>query len=186
MMIPQPLSQLGDLARRPGRRVLCSPKTAAPSISNATVASPAAPCLELSTGIALAFPRGPFVPAAAAWELQEATSGKFQLGLGTQVRKNVVHRYGMAFHRPGPRLRYLLAVKACFAVFQTGTPDHHGEFDNPDFITAQWSPARIDPPRSQPRWAAVNPWMRRGGRRGVGRGRVRGDDHADPGADEHP
>lgn len=185
MMIPQPLSQLGDLARRPGRRVLCSPKTAAPSISNATVASPAAPGLELSTGIALAFPRGPFVPAAAAWELQEATSGKFQLGLGTQVRKNVVHRYGMAFHRPGPRLRYLLAVKACFAVFQTGTPDHHGEFDNPDFITAQWSPARIDP-RSQPRWAAVNPWMRRGGRRGVGRGRVRGDDHADPGADEHP
>ncbi|REZ75154.1 LLM class flavin-dependent oxidoreductase, partial [Mycobacterium tuberculosis] len=82
MMIPQPLSQLGDLARRPGRRVLCSPKTAAPSISNATVASPAAPGLELSTGIALAFPRGPFVPAAAAWELQEATSGKFQLGLG--------------------------------------------------------------------------------------------------------
>lgn len=60
MMIPQPLSQLGDLARRPGRRVLCSPKTAAPSISNATVASPAAPGLELSTGIALAFPRGPF------------------------------------------------------------------------------------------------------------------------------
>jgi alkanesulfonate monooxygenase SsuD/methylene tetrahydromethanopterin reductase-like flavin-dependent oxidoreductase (luciferase family) len=90
---------------------------------------PAAPALELSTGVAVAFPRSPFVTAAAAWELQEATCGKFRLGLGTQVRSHVVRRYGVDFERPGPRLRdYLLAVKACFSAFRTGKLDHHGEF----------------------------------------------------------
>ena len=47
---------------------------------NAAVASQAAPGLELSTGVAVAFPRSPFVTAATAWELQEATGGKFRLG----------------------------------------------------------------------------------------------------------
>jgi hypothetical protein len=47
----------------------------------------------------------------------------------------------MAFERPGPRLRdYLLAVKACFAAFRSGTLDHHGDFYDLDFITPQWSP----------------------------------------------
>jgi alkanesulfonate monooxygenase SsuD/methylene tetrahydromethanopterin reductase-like flavin-dependent oxidoreductase (luciferase family) len=62
---------------------------------NAAVASQAAPELELSTGVAVAFPRSPFVTAATAWELQEATGGKFRLGLGTQVRKHVERRYGV-------------------------------------------------------------------------------------------
>jgi alkanesulfonate monooxygenase SsuD/methylene tetrahydromethanopterin reductase-like flavin-dependent oxidoreductase (luciferase family) len=62
------------------------------------------------------------VTAAVAWKLQEATSGKFRLGLGTQVRTHVVRRYGMEFERPGPRLRdYVRAVKGCFHAFRTGT-----------------------------------------------------------------
>ena len=107
---------------------------------NAAVASQAAPDLELSTGVAVAFPRSPFVTAASAWELQEATGGKFRLGLGTQVRTHVVRRYGMDFERPGPRLRdYVRAVKACFEAFRTGKLDHHGDFYDLDFITPQWS-----------------------------------------------
>ena len=43
---------------------------------NAAVASQAAPGLKLSTGVAVAFPRSPFVTAATAWELQEATDPK--------------------------------------------------------------------------------------------------------------
>jgi alkanesulfonate monooxygenase SsuD/methylene tetrahydromethanopterin reductase-like flavin-dependent oxidoreductase (luciferase family) len=74
---------------------------------NVAVASQAAPGLELLTGVAVAFSRSPFVTAATAWELQEATGGKFRLGLGTQVRTHVVRRYGMAFDRPGPRLHPL-------------------------------------------------------------------------------
>jgi len=165
MMIPQPLGQVGDLARRTqtaGFSGLLFTETGRTAYLNAAVASQAAPGLELSTGVAVAFPRSPFVTAATAWELQQATGGKFRLGLGTQVRTHVVRRYGMAFDRPGPRLRdYVRAVKACFSAFRTGTLDHRGDFYSLDFITPQWSPGPIDAPDPKVDIAAVNPWMLR-------------------------
>src|SRR5690349_15949301 len=131
MTVPQPLGKIGDLARRVARAGfsgLLFTETGRTAYLNAAVASQAAPGLELSTGVAVAFPRSPFVTAASAWELQEATGGKFRLGLGTQVRTHVVRRYGMEFERPGPRLRdYVRAVKACFHAFRTGRLDHHGD-----------------------------------------------------------
>ena len=165
MTIPRPLDKIGDLARRTqsaGFSGLLFTETGRTAYLNAAVASQAAPGLELSTGVAVAFPRSPFVTAATAWELQEATGGKFRLGLGTQVRTHVVRRYGTAFDRPGPRLRdYIHAVKACFSAFRTGTLDHHGDFYDLDFITPQWSPGPIDAPDPKVDVAAVNPWMLR-------------------------
>ena len=165
MTTPAPLRRIGDLARRTqsaGFSGLLFTETGRTAYLNAAVASQAAPELEMSTGVAVAFPRSPFVTAATAWELQEATGGKFRLGLGTQVRTHVVRRYGVDFDRPGPRLRdYLLAVKACFSAFRTGKLDHHGEFYDLDFITPQWSPGPIDVPDPKVDIAAVNPWMLR-------------------------
>ena len=165
MTVPQPLGRIGELARRTqsaGFSGLLFTETGRTAYLNAAVASQAAPGLELSTGVAVAFPRSPFVTAAAAWELQEASGGNFRLGLGTQVRTHVVRRYGAAFERPGPRLRdYLLAVKACFSAFRSGKLDHHGEFYDLDFITPQWSAGPIDAPDPKVDIAAVNPWMLR-------------------------
>ena len=165
MTVPQPLDKIGDLARRVqavGFSGLLFTETGRTAYLNAAVASQAAPGLELSTGVAVAFPRSPFVTAATAWELQETTGGKFRLGLGAQVRTHVVRRYGVAFEHPGPRLRdYVRAVKACFTAFRTGTLDHHGEYYDLDFITPQWSPGPIDAPDPKVDVAAVNPWMLR-------------------------
>ncbi|TFV56822.1 TIGR03617 family F420-dependent LLM class oxidoreductase [Mycobacterium sp. PS03-16] len=165
MVTPQPLRETGRLARRTqasGFSGMLFTETGRTAYLNAAVASQAAPGLELSTGVAVAFPRSPFVTAAAAWELQEATGGTFRLGLGTQVRTHVVRRYGVPFEHPGPRLRdYVLAVKACFAAFRSGTLDHHGEFYELDFITPQWSAGPIDAPDPKVDVAAVNPWMLR-------------------------
>lgn len=165
MTAPRPLGQMGDIARRTqasGFSGLLFTETGRTAYLNAAVASQAAPGLELSTGVAVAFPRSPFVTAANAWELQEATNGRFRLGLGTQVRTHVVRRYGTTFDHPGPRLRdYALAVKACFSAFRTGKLDHHGEFYDLDFITPQWSPGPIDAPDPKVDVAAVNPWMLR-------------------------
>ncbi|MDG4663750.1 TIGR03617 family F420-dependent LLM class oxidoreductase [Mycobacterium sp. 236(2023)] len=165
MTTPQPLQSIGDLARRSqaaGFAGLLFTETGRTAYLNAAVAAQAAPGLQLSTGVAVAFPRSPFVTAATAWELQEATGGKFRLGLGTQVRTHVVRRYGAEFEHPGPRLRdYVLAVKACFAAFRTGTLDHHGDFYDLDFITPQWSAGPIDAPDPMVDVAAVNPWMLR-------------------------
>jgi probable F420-dependent oxidoreductase len=165
MTTPAPLRRVGDIARRAqsaGFSGLLFTETGRTAYLNAAVASQAAPELELSTGVAVAFPRSPFVTAATAWELQEATGGKFRLGLGTQVRTHVVRRYGVDFERPGPRLRdYVHAVKACFSAFRSGKLDHHGDFYDLDFITPQWSPGPIDAPDPKVDIAAVNPWMLR-------------------------
>ena len=165
MTVPQPLTKSGELAasvQKAGFSGLLFTETGRTAYLNAAVASQAAPGLQLSTGVAVAFPRSPFVTAAEAWELQEATDGKFRLGLGTQVRTHVVRRYGVEFERPGPRLRdYVRAVKACFHAFRTGKLDHHGDFYSLDFITPQWSPGPIDAPDPKVDIAAVNPWMLR-------------------------
>ncbi|OBG32627.1 TIGR03617 family F420-dependent LLM class oxidoreductase [Mycobacterium sp. E3198] len=165
MTVPQSLDKIGDLARRTqaaGFAGMLLTETGRTPYLSAAVASQAAPGLELSTGVAVAFPRSPFVTAATAWELQESTGGRFRLGLGTQVRTHVVRRYGVAFERPGPRLRdYVRAVKSCFAAFRTGKLEHHGEFYDLDFITPQWSAGPIDAPDPKVDVAAVNPWMLR-------------------------
>ena len=165
MTVPQPLGRVGDLAARTqaaGFSGLLFTETGRTAYLNAAVASQAAPGLELSTGVAVAFPRSPFVTAAAAWELQEASGGNFRLGLGTQVRTHIVRRYGVDFERPGPRLRdYLLSVKACFSAFRSGKLDRRGEFYDLDFITPQWSAGPIDAPDPKVDIAAVNPWMLR-------------------------
>src|SRR5262245_842261 len=67
--------------------------------------------LDVGTGIALAFPRSPMITAIDAWELAEATDGRFILGLGTQVKAHIERRYASTFDHPGPRLReYVLAL----------------------------------------------------------------------------
>jgi probable F420-dependent oxidoreductase len=165
MITPQPLQTIGDLARRTqaaGFSGMLFTETGRTPFMNAALAAQAAPGLELSTGVAVAFPRSPFITAATAWELQEATNGGFRLGLGTQVRTHVVRRYGAEFEHPGPRLRdYVLAVKACFAAFRSGTLEHRGDFYSLDFLTPQWSPGPIDAPDPKVDVAAVNPWMLR-------------------------
>ncbi len=126
------------------------------------VAATAGLDLDYATGVAVAFPRSPMVTASTAWELAEATNGRFRLGLGTQVRAHIERRYGSAFEHPGPRLRdYVLAVKACFAGFRGEKLDHHGDFYDLSLLPAMWSPGPIaaaDPPVDL---AAVNPWMLR-------------------------
>ena len=126
----------------------------------ATAAALGAPELELSTGVAVAFPRSPMITAQNAWELQELTGGRFRLGLGTQVRTHVVRRYGVEFEHPGPRLRdYVRAVKACFAGFRGEPLDHHGDFYELTFLNRQWSPGPLDVADPKVDIAAVNPWM---------------------------
>ncbi|HEX5366221.1 MAG TPA: TIGR03617 family F420-dependent LLM class oxidoreductase [Acidimicrobiales bacterium] len=119
--------------------------------------------IDILTGIAVAFPRSPMVTAEVAWELADASGGRFRLGLGTQVRAHVERRYGVAFDPPGPRMRdYLLAVRACFHAFRTGEPlDHHGPYYDLSLLPAMWSPGPIAPPDPPVDLAAVNPWMLR-------------------------
>ena len=165
MTVPRALSQMGALALRTqqaGFDGMLFTEGGRTAYTAVTAASLGASGLEMSTGVAVAFPRSPMITAQLAWELQELTGGRFRVGLGTQVRTHVVRRYGVEFERPGPRLRdYVSAVKACFAAFRGEPLDHHGEFYDLDFLNRQWSPGPIEQPDPKVDLAAVNPWMLR-------------------------
>lgn len=78
-----------------------------------------APNLDISTAIAVAFPRNPSHLAYQAWDLQKFSKGKFLLGLGSQIKPHIEKRFGCDFSPPAPRMRELiLAVKAFFNTFQ--------------------------------------------------------------------
>ncbi len=119
--------------------------------------------LALATGIAVAFPRSPMVTAQLAYELADASGGRFRLGLGTQVRAHIERRYGAEFEHPAPRLaEYVRAVRACFRAFRGIEPlDFAGRFYSLSLLPPTWSPGPIEAPDPPVEMAAVNPTMLR-------------------------
>lgn len=85
--------------------------------------------LRVATSVLVAFPRSPMNVAIAAWDLQQLSGGRFELGLGSQVRGNIVGRYSTPWTAPVPRMReYIGALRAIFDVFQNGgSLDFRGE-----------------------------------------------------------
>lgn len=82
--------------------------------------------LRVSTGVVVAFARSPMLLAQQAWALQRMSNGRFELGLGTQVKGNIEKRFGMPWSAPVPRMRdYVGALRAIFACWQKGTPLHY-------------------------------------------------------------
>ncbi len=128
-----------------------------------TAAATAAPSLEMSTGIAVAFPRSPMIAATAAWEIAANTGGRFRLGLGSQVKGHVVRRYSAEFKPPAPRLRdYVEAVKACWRAFRREEPlAHDGPYYRLNYLPEAWSPPRHDHEDLEVDISAVGPIMSR-------------------------
>lgn len=133
-------------------------RTAYLSVAAAALATES---LEFTTGIAVAFPRSPMITAANAWELQEASRGRFRLGLGTQVRAHITRRYGVEFDPPGPRMRdYIGALKAIFRAYNKEEKlDYHGPYYELTLFNDMWSPGPIKFPPPAIDAAAVNPYM---------------------------
>ena len=99
--------------------------------------------LKFGTGVAIAFPRSPFVTAQMAWDLQRFSGGRFLLGLGTQVKGHNERRYSTAWPSPhGPRLKeYILCLKAIFKTFQTSArPDYMGKHYQFSLISPFFNP----------------------------------------------
>jgi len=120
--------------------------------------------IALGTNVAIAFPRSPMVTAQLAWDLQRLSGGRFQLGLGTQVKGHVERRYASTWSSaPGPRMReYLLCLAAMFEGFQTGgKPDFEGEHYQFTLMSPFFNPGPIEHPHIPIHLAAVNPYMAR-------------------------
>ncbi len=165
MMTPADLNRTASeaqLVQRSGFGGLVLTETSRSAYLAGTAVAMSAPRLRVSTGVAVAFARSPMVTAGAAWELQEATGGRFRLGLGTQVRAHIERRYGMEFSPPGPRMaEYVRAVRAAFAGFRGEPLDFEGQWWSMSLLPRAWSPGPIDHPDPPVDVAAVNPWMLR-------------------------
>ena len=149
-----------DIERVGFSGMLFTEQTQTPWMTIAAAAT-AAPTLEFSTGIAVAFSRSPMVAAGLAWELAENTGGRYRLGLGSQVKAHVERRYGAMFDPPGPRLRdYVEAVKACFAAFRGDAPlAHDGPYYKLTLLPPMWAPRRHPHGDIKIDISAVGPWM---------------------------
>lgn len=119
--------------------------------------------LKVGTGVLVAFPRSPMTVAVAAWDLQRMSGGRFELGLGTQIRQNIEERYSATWSSPVPQLReYVQSLKAIFHSFQTGERLHQvGEHYHFTRLQPFFNPGPIDHPRIPVYCGAVGPAMTR-------------------------
>jgi probable F420-dependent oxidoreductase len=104
--------------------------------------------IELGPAIAVAFPRSPTVLAHTAWDLANASHGRFILGLGTQVKAHIERRFGMTWESPAAKLReMILAMRALWDTWQNGTKlNFRGEFYKLTLMSPFFNPGTIEHP----------------------------------------
>ena len=119
--------------------------------------------LELATGVAIAFPRSPMNAANIGWDLQQASSGRFELGLGSQVRGHNERRFSVKWSAPAARMReYVESIRAIWNTWLTGEPlNYQGEFYNFTLMTPNFTPELLTVPLPKITMAAVGPAMLR-------------------------
>lgn len=128
------LDDVAGYARRVealGVDTLHVPETVHDGLIVATLALQATARIRVRTSLILAFVRSPMQVALTAWDLQGMSGGRFQLGLGTQIRQNIEDRFGVPWTNPVRRMEgYVEALRGCWNSFATGerlyveTPDY--------------------------------------------------------------
>ena len=113
----------------------------------------------LETHVAIAFPRSPMVLAYTARDLQDASGGRFRLGLGTQVKGHIERRFATRWGgSPGPRLReYVQSLQAIWNCWDTGSNlEYAGDFYQFSLMTPFFSPGPSEYAHPEVFTAAVN------------------------------
>ena len=113
-----------------------------------TIAAEHTQNLELGTSIAVAFARNPMVLANIGWDLQALSKGRFNLGLGSQIKPHITKRFSMEWSKPAARMREMVyAMRAIWNTFQTeAKPDYRGQFYQFSLMNPFFTPGPIDNP----------------------------------------
>jgi probable F420-dependent oxidoreductase len=102
--------------------------------------------LELGTSIAVAFARNPMLLANIGWDLQAFSKGRFNLGLGSQIKPHITKRFSMEWSHPAPRMReMIMAIRAIWDTWENGTPlAFRGDYYTHTLMTPFFTPDRAD------------------------------------------
>ena len=106
--------------------------------------------VNFGTAIAVSFARSPTTLAHTAWDLAAQSSGRFILGLGTQVRAHIVRRFGMPWPESvaGLLREQIGALRAIWNCWATGEPlNFRGQHVSLTLMTPFFTP----PPMAHPR-----------------------------------
>jgi probable F420-dependent oxidoreductase len=120
--------------------------------------------LRFGTAVAIAFARSPANLAYTAWDLAQASSGRFILGLGTQVKAHIERRFGMPWPESvvGKLREQIDAVRAFWNTWQTNQPfNFRSEHYRLNLMSPFFNPGPIKYPDIPIFIAGVNPGLAR-------------------------
>ena len=158
-----PLSEVPAVAQRAeglGYDGIHIPETIHDSFAVALLAAEHTERITIRTAITLAFVRSPTLVAYNAWDLAAFSGGRFELGLGTQIKQNIEGRFGMPWSDPVTRMReFVESLHALFAAFAAGgSVDYAGEVYRLTRLQP-FNPGPIEVPAPPVFLGAVNPGM---------------------------
>jgi probable F420-dependent oxidoreductase len=105
--------------------------------------------LHFGTAVAIAFARSPATLAYTAWDLAQASGGRFILGLGTQVKAHIERRFGMPWPESvvGKLREQITAIRAFWNTWQTNQPlNFRGEYYKLSLMSPFFNPGPIKYP----------------------------------------
>ncbi len=120
--------------------------------------------LGFGTAVAIAFARSPATLAYTAWDLAQASKGRFILGLGTQVKAHIVRRFGMPWPESvvGMLREQINAVHAFWNTWQYNQPlNFRGEHYKLTLMSPFFNPGPIQYPDIPIYIAGVNTGLAR-------------------------
>lgn len=105
--------------------------------------------LGFGTAVAISFARSPATLAYTAWDLSQASGGRFKLGLGTQVKAHIERRFGMPWPDSvvGKLREQLAAIRAFWRAWQQGEAlNFRGDYYKLTLMSPFFNPGPIDHP----------------------------------------
>jgi probable F420-dependent oxidoreductase len=120
--------------------------------------------LNYGTAVAIAFARSPATLAYTAWDLAQASGGRFILGLGTQVKAHIERRFGMPWPDSvvGKLREQVAAIRALWHTWQTGEKlSFRGEYYKLTLMSPFFNPGPIQHPLIPIYIAGVNSGLAR-------------------------
>jgi probable F420-dependent oxidoreductase len=120
--------------------------------------------IHFGTAVAIAFARSPANLAYTAWDLAQASRGRFILGLGTQVKAHVERRFGMPWPDSvvGKLREQIEAARAFWHTWQTGEKlNFRGEDYKLSLMSPFFNPGPIEYPEIPIYIAGVNTGLAR-------------------------